>query len=151
MTTRRSLGLVLAASLLVASPLLSGCSLINNFLPNGAGGGIPTGVVPMQSVPDDFPSDVPLVDGEVVLGLSLPGKNGDKAWNVTIKVADANAFDDITTQLTDAGFEYQELGSNDQGSSGAFTKDPYTVLVVVSSDKDEWTANYTVTDAETGQ
>jgi hypothetical protein len=151
MTTRSSLGLVLAASLLVATPVLSGCSLIDNFLPNGVSGGIPAGVVPTQTIPDDFPSDVPLVDGDVVLGVTLPGENGDTAWNVTMKVADAEAFDEITTQLTDAGFDYQQLGSNDDGSSGAFTKDPYTVLVVVASAKGEWTANYTVTDAETGQ
>lgn len=150
MTTRRSLGLVLAASLLVATPLLSGCSLIDNFLPNGVSGGIPSGVVPSQSVPDDFPSDVPLADGEVLLGLSLPGKNGDTAWNVTIKVADDTAFDDISTQLTDAGFDSQKLESKDGRSSGAFTKDPYTVLVVVSLENGDWTANYTVTDAETG-
>jgi len=151
MTTRRPLALVLAAAIIVAAPLLSGCSLISNFLPGGTGGGIPGGVIPGQSVPADFPADVPLADGDVVLGLSVPGDNGEKAWNVTIKVADGDAFDDITTQLTDAGFDYQQLGSNDDGSSGAFTKDPYTVLVVVSSDNGDWTANYTVTDAETGQ
>jgi hypothetical protein len=151
MTTRRPLALVLAAAIIVATPLLSGCSLINNFLPGGGSGGLPGGVIPGTSVPADFPSDVPLAEGDVLLGLSLPGDNGEKAWNVTIKVADANAFDDITTQLTDAGFEYQKLGSNEDGSSGSFTKDPYTVLVVVSTDQGDWTANYTVTDADTGQ
>jgi hypothetical protein len=142
----RSAALVLAAVLL-AGPALSGCSIVSNFLPGGGnGGGLPGGVVPGQSVPDDFPSEVPLIDGDVLLGLSIPG-DGEKAWNVTIKVDGIEAFETIKTQLTDAGFEYREVGANETGATGGFSKEPYTVVVVVSSDNDSWAANYTVTDA----
>jgi hypothetical protein len=152
MTTRKPLALVLAGALLVAAPLLSGCSIINNFLPGGGGGGIPGGVIPAQSVPADFPKDdVPLIDGDVLLGLSLPGDDGEKAWNVTIQVDGVEAFDEIKTQLTDAGFEYQEVSVAADASTGGFTKDPLTVLVVVAQADDKWTANYTVTNADTGQ
>lgn len=145
--TRSSrLALALAGALLVTAPLLGGCSLINQFLPGGGIGG----VIPGQGVPSDFPSDVPLIDGEVILGLAVPGDEGQKAWNVTIKVSGADAFDAIKAQLTDAGFEYQELGSTGDGASGGFTKEPYTVIVVVAQADGDWTANYTVTNATNG-
>jgi hypothetical protein len=148
----RTTALVLAGALLLGAPALSGCSLINNFLPGGGSeGGLPGGVIPGQSIPSDFPSDVPLIDGDVLLALSIPADNGDKAWNVTIKVDGVDAWDTIKGQFDDAGYEYKELASSADGSSGAFSKDPYTALVVVSHDQDDWTANYTVTNADTGE
>jgi hypothetical protein len=144
---RKPLALALAGAVLITAPLLGGCSIIGNFLPGGGNSPV-DGVIPGAGVPGDFPEDdVPLIDGDVVLGLSVPGDNGEKAWNVTIKVSGADAFDTITGQLTDAGFEFQELGASSDGSSGGFTKDPYTVIVVVSQADGDWTANYTVTNA----
>lgn len=150
MTVRRSraTALVLAGALLLGAPAISGCSIISNFLPGGgSGGSLPDGVIPGTSVPSDFPSDVPLINGDVLLGLSIPGDDGKKAWNVTIKVDGIEAFETIKTQLTDAGFEYREVGANETGATGGFQKEPYTIVVVVSSDQDSWAANYTVTDA----
>ncbi len=145
---RKPTALVLAAALLVGAPAVTGCSLIGNFLPGGNPVG---GVIPGVGVPGDFPKDdVPLIDGEVVLGLAVPGDSGEKAWNVTIKVSGADAFDTIKDELTGAGFEYQELGSSGDGASGGFTKDPYTVIVVVTQADGDWTANYTVTNAADG-
>lgn len=146
MRTRKPLVLALAGVLLVA-PLLSGCSLINQFLPGGGGGN--GSVIPGMGVPGDFPSEVPLIDGDVLLGITVPGDNGEKAWNVTIKVSGADAFETIKTELTGAGFEYQELAMSSESSSGGFTKEPYTVIVVVAQADGEWNANYTVTDATT--
>lgn len=152
MTTRKPLVLALATAALIVTPLLSGCSIIDNFLPGGSGGGLPGGVIPGQGIPSDFPKDdVPLIDGDVLLGLSVPGDNGEKAWNVTIQVDGIGAFDEIKTQLTDAGFEYQEVSVAADASTGGFNKDPFTVLVVVAKADDKWTANYTVTNADTGQ
>jgi hypothetical protein len=152
MTPRKPLALVLAGAVLVATPLLSGCSIIDNFLPGGSGGGLPGGVIPGQGIPSDFPKDdVPLIDGDVLLGLAVPGDNGEKAWNVTIQVDGIEAFETIKTQLTDAGFEYQEVSVAADASTGGFTKEPYTVLLVVAKADDKWTANYTVTNASTGQ
>ncbi len=94
---------------------MTGCSLINNVVNSATGGNVPEGLGTGQSVPADFPSEVPLIDGDVVFGLSLPGDNGEKAWNVTINVSGARAFETIKTQLTDAGFEYQELSDGRVG------------------------------------
>lgn len=143
MTTRRStLALSLAAALLVG-PLLSGCSLLNQFLP---GGGT---VIPGTSVPSDFPDEVPLIDGDVLLGVKVPGGEGEQAWNVTIKVSGIDAYDTITADMEAAGFATQELAATAESKSAGFTKEPYSVIVVVAQADADWTANYTVTDAAT--
>ncbi|HEU4848820.1 MAG TPA: hypothetical protein VFS93_00225 [Terrimesophilobacter sp.] len=127
---------------LVLAPALAGCSAIEGIIENATGSQIDLGG---QSVPADFPSEVPLATGEVVFGLSAD-KDGEKVWNVTIKVS-AGAFDSISDQLTGAGFTLAE-GSKEvnNGSGGLFTSDKYSVLVVVSDDGSNGTlANYTVT------
>jgi hypothetical protein len=145
--SRRTAAIALAA-LIATAPLLGGCSIISNFLPGGGNGT----VIPGQGIPADFPKDdVPLIDGDVLLGLSVPGDDGEKAWNVTIKVEGIDAFEAIKAQLTDAGYEYQEVSIGDESSTGGFTKDPYSVLVVVTQADGDWTANYTVTNASTGK
>jgi hypothetical protein len=151
-TSRIPLTLALAGVILVGSPLLAGCSMINSVVHNVTGQDIPDGLTGGQAVPADFPSEVPLIDGDVLLGLSLPGGDSGDAWNVTIKVSGFDAWETIKGQFADAGYEYQEFQVvADKGGSGAFKGDPYSAVVVVSSDKDEWTANYTVTNADTGQ
>jgi hypothetical protein len=148
--TRKPLIVALAGVLLVGAPLLSGCSIINTVVDSATSGTVPEGLESGTTVPADFPTEVPLVDGEVVFGLSVPGDNGEKAWNVTINVAGADAFEGIKTQLTDAGFEYQGVSQGDSGSGGVFRKDDLTVLVgVAATNGDQWTANYTVTKAAT--
>jgi hypothetical protein len=147
--TRLPLTIALAGVLLVGSPLVAGCSLINTVVDSATGGTIPDGLDTGTTIPADFP-DVPLIDGEVVFTLSLPGDNGEKAWNVTINVSGAEAFETIKTELTDAGFEYQGVSDGESGTSGVFRKDDLTVLVgVAAGDGDQWVANYTVTTAET--
>ena len=147
--TRRSRLLaaaVLAASLVVVAPALTGCDAIRGAIEDATGGEVELGG---KELPADFPSAVPLIDGEVVASASVGGKDG-KGWNVTISVADGSAFDEISAQLTDAGFAASELGgSTEQGSTGTFTKKPYTVLVVVTGGDSPagWVANYTVTES----
>jgi hypothetical protein len=137
---------LLAVSLALVAPALTGCGVIQDAVEQATGGDVDFGG---NSVPEDFPSEVPLIDGEVLSGASAGNADG-KIWNVTIKVEDASAFDEIKTQLEDAGFEASELGgTTGEGSTGTFTKDPYGVLVVVGGgDSTEgWVANYTVTSS----
>ena len=120
---------LLAVSLALAAPALTGCGLIQDAVEKATGGDVDLGG---KSVPDDFPSDVPLIEGEVLYGASAGSEDG-KLWNVTIKVADASAFDEIAAQFEAAGFEASDLGgTSDQGATGTFTKDPYGVFVVVT-------------------
>ena len=148
---RRRLPLIaLAGSLALAAPLmLSGCSLLHLPGSNGGGVSIPgVGSVGSGKLPSDFPtSDVPVIKGDVVSGLSL-GSGADKAWNVTIKVSGVDAFDEIATELTGAGFKQEELGGKTaDGATGVFTKGEYSVAILLSKadDKTGFVANYTVT------
>lgn len=133
--------IALAAGLVLAAPLLSGCGVINNVVSNATGGDVN---LPSNSVPDDFPSEVPLADGTVTLGMSL-GDETAKAWNVSVEVSGAESFDAIATQLTDAGFTREPVTDGTEATTGAFTKDELTVLVVVAQTDGTWLANYTVT------
>jgi len=150
-TVRRRLPLIaLAGALALATPLmLSGCSLLH--LPGSHSSGITipgVGSAGTGKLPSDFPTtDVPVISGDVVSGLSL-GTGKDKAWNVTIKVSGVDAFDDIASQLTGAGFTQEELGGKTaDGATGVFTKGDYNVAVLLSKsdDKTGYVANYTVT------
>jgi hypothetical protein len=142
-TSRLITAVLLALSLAVVTPALTGCGAIKDVIEKATGGEVTGGT----SVPEDFPDAVPLIEGEVLAGGAV-GDEDSKVWNVTIKVDDAGAFDQITTQLEGAGFESSDLGgSTGEGSAGTFTKDPYGVFVVVAGGDTEegWVANYTVT------
>ncbi|MEP6842599.1 MAG: hypothetical protein ABJA11_03695 [Pseudolysinimonas sp.] len=151
-TRRRRFPLIaLAGSLALAAPLmLSGCSLLH--LPGSSNGGgitIPgVGSAGTGKLPSDFPtSDVPVIKGDIVSGLSL-GAGKDKAWNVTVKVSGVDSFDEISSELTGAGFKQQtDGGKTDDGATGVFAKGGYNVVVLLSKadDKTGFVANYTVT------
>jgi hypothetical protein len=143
---RRIWAAVIAASVLIA-PAVSGCSFnpIESAIEGATGGNVDIGGT---SVPDDFPSEVPLIDGEVVSGFGV-GTAPEKAWNVTIKVPDASALDEIKTQLEGAGFtsdiDDAEIGGI---TGGMYSNGTYSVLIVVAEDGNGgWAAAYTVTPA----
>ena len=104
---------LLAVSLAFVAPALTGCGLIRDAVEQATGGEVDFGG---KSVPDDFPSEVPLIEGEVLSGASAGNADG-KIWNVTIKVDDASAFDEIAAQFEAAGFEASELGGTGEPHS----------------------------------
>src|SRR5690554_3246737 len=140
---RRIWAVVIAASVLVA-PALSGCSFnpIESAIEGATGGNVDIGGT---SVPDDFPSEVPLIDGEVVSGFGV-GTAPEKAWNVTIKVPDASALDTIKGQLEGAGFASDIDDAAIGGlTGGMYSNGTYSVLIVVAEDGNGgWAAAYTV-------
>ena len=151
----RALTAAIAASLLVASPLLlSGCSL----LPGQHGGGginIPgVGSFGSGKLPSSWPRDVPVISGDVLTGASIGNANSKdgQGWNATIKVSGADAYGQIKTQLTGGGFtvDSEPDPGDAQGGTGTFKSSKYDVLVVVTKadDKTGWVANYTVTTAD---
>ena len=142
------LALVLA---LAITPALAGCfgNPIEQIVEGATGGDVS---LPGKSVPDDFPkADVPLIDGEVVLGAGIGNADG-KVWNITIKVGGLDAADQIKSQLEGAGFTASQAGNGgitDQGATLAYENGTYNVLVVVTKDADNgFVANYTVAQAK---
>ena len=139
------LAIVLA---LAITPTLSGCfgNPIEQIVEGATGGDVS---LPGQGLPDDFPAEVPLIDGEVVFGMGM-GDAGAKAWNVTVRVAGLEAADTIKAELEGAGFTPNEagIGGTAEGTTSLlYESAAYTVLVVVTSDSDKgFVANYTVTD-----
>jgi hypothetical protein len=129
---------------LLAAPALSGCS-VKNLVHNATGGKVDLGG---KQVPSDFPSEVPLVKGDVLLGASVKGDNGDKVWNVTIKASAATTFDEIKSEFEGAGFETGDIGGQTDGAGTAtFTNGTYSAAVVFAkNDKGDRVANYTVTN-----
>lgn len=138
------LAIVLA---LAITPTLSGCfgNPIEQIVEGATGGDVS---LPGSSVPDDFPTDVPLYDGEVTFGLGVGNTDG-KAWNVTIRVLGIDAADEIKSQLEGAGFAANEAGiggTTEDGATLIYANDKYSVLVVVTKDSDGFVANYTVSE-----
>lgn len=132
------------ALVLLAGPALTGCS-VQNLVHDVTGGKVDVGG---KKVPSDFPAEVPLVKGDVLLGASVKGDNGDKVWNVTIKATAAISFADIKSEFEGAGFETGDIGGESDGAGTAtFTNGTYSALVAFAKDdKGNWVANYTVSN-----
>jgi len=152
MTTqhRRYIVTIAVAMSLALAPTLTGCfggNPIEGIIENATGGDVDLGGT---SVPDDFPSEVPLYDGEVVFGAGI-GFEGEKAWNVSVRLPDATAIDAIAADLESAGFETQvQTDPSAEGGTVISEGTNFGVLVVVVKDDAGFIANYTVTTKSAG-
>lgn len=145
--TRYSAPLAIVIALAIA-PTLTGCfgNPVESIIEGATGGQVDLGGT---SIPDGFPSDqVPVIDGEILYGGSL-GSGTDKIFNVTVRVSDGAALEQIKSDLEAAGFSSQaDLGDTTNGGTYIASTDAWGVLVVVSEDgSNGWVANYTVTTA----
>ena len=143
----RSLSTAIAlATALVLAPALTGCGGIEGLIEQATGGEVN---VSIGSLPDGWPTEVPVIDGDIIAGGTAANDSDNPGWNVTIKVENEAAFADIKAQLEGAGFESVDAGELDGGdtiSSGAFKNANYGVLVAVSGSDGAFVANYTVID-----
>lgn len=145
--TRMTIPIAIVLAVAVA-PALSGCfgNPIEQVIEGATGGDVDLGG---SNVPNGFPAEVPLIDGEVLFGGSF-GSDDGRVWNVTIKVGSAGALDEIVAQLEGAGFTSSAEGfgsSTSEGGTAIVENANYGVLVVVSQDGDNgFVANYTVTE-----
>jgi hypothetical protein len=129
---------------LFAGPALAGCS-VQNLVHDVTGGKVD---VPGKSVPKDFPSAVPLASGEVLSGAAV-GDAKAKVWNVTVRVKNGSAIDDVLTTLTSAGFTCKTL-TKTTADGGAIVGDKGKINVAVVEIKDDkgFVLNYTVTKGD---
>ena len=148
-TTLRSRSTAIAvAAALVLTPLLGGCSVIAGIVNQASDGKIN---VSAGELPADWPTAVPVISGEVLVGGKVLDDDGKPAWNATIKVESEAAFADIQVQLEGAGFTQVDAGELDGGdtiTSGAFKNDTYGVIVAVTGADGKFVANYTVVEGE---
>ena len=146
--TRRLTTAIAIASALVFAPVLTGCGALEGIIEQATGGEVN---VSMGNLPDGWPAEVPVIDGEILIGGTTTTDDGTPGWNVTIKVESEETFAEIAAQLTDAGFESVDAGELDGGdaiTSGAFKNANYGVLVAVTGAEGNFVANYTVVEGD---
>ena len=129
---------------LFAGPALAGCS-VQNLVHDVTGGTVD---VPGKSVPKDFPREVPLASGEVLSGAGV-GDAKSKIWNVSVRVTDSTAINDVLNTLTAAGFTCKTL-TETAPDGGALVGDKGNLNVAVVEIKSDtgFVLNYTVTKGD---
>ena len=100
------------------------------------------------SVPEDFPTDVPLVEGEVTFAQRLETADG-LGWTLLVTTSGdpAAVAEQIRGDLQSNGFtvdEASELAGDAAGGAVLGEKADLTAFVLVSADSGETTATYTV-------
>ena len=101
------------------------------------------------SVPDDFPADVPLPEGEVSFAQRLESAEG-LGWSVVVTTSgDPTAVaEQVGTDLESSGFTVDNAsqfgGSDGSGGTVLAEKDDLSVLVLVAGDGGQTVVTYTV-------
>jgi hypothetical protein len=149
MNTRTRLTTAVAlASALVLAPMLTGCGALEGIIEQATGGDVN---VSIGQLPDGWPTEVPVINGDIIGGGTAKSDDGTPVWNVTIKVESEETFAEIQAQLEAAGFASVDAGELDGGdtiTSGAFKNDTYGVLVAVTGSDGNFIANYTVAEGD---
>lgn len=103
------------------------------------------------SVPDDFPSDIALVEGEVSFAQRIETADGI-GWSVQVAAADGDAAavaEQVRADLTAAGFtvdDQAQLPSADGGATVLAERADLSAFVLVSSDGQSTTVIYTINE-----
>jgi hypothetical protein len=144
--TRKLITAGIAVIMTVAvAPALAGCSALEGIIEQATGGQVNVSV---GSLPDGWPTDVEVVDGDILGGGTAETDEGKPVWNATIK-GSATSRDDAAALLTGAGFEAVELPAGaDVEFAQAFKNDTYGVLVATTGSEGDVLVNYTVTEGD---
>lgn len=89
-----------------------------------AGGGV--------SMPEDFPSDVPVIDAKLFTATSIPN-GSSKTWTILYQVDDpTKAYEAASKRLTDAGFTSTSSMQAAEGSYGTFENGTWSVMLTAA-------------------
>lgn len=170
-STTRRLALAITASALLSLGALSGCSaddisekvgeeLVENQLGDGADVDVDTdsGEVSIKDgdgnsyeaggdLPDDFPDEVPLIEGTVLSAVSVTDQ-GRGGWSVALTVDGSgdDAYAEAGAELESAGFT-KDTEITSGSTTGAWSKDTFEVLVSAFDNGDgNATVSYTVSE-----
>jgi hypothetical protein len=105
---RLAVALALAAATL---PVLTACSIgdtvqqtVNGAVQDATGGGVSLG----GELPADWPTEVPVIDGDILFTTGGIGEGETGGWVVTIKASSATPIEDARAQLEQASFAVAE-------------------------------------------
>lgn len=115
----------------------------NEIINNGPGEGVE---LSGQSIPKNFPTQVPLIEGEVASGGALTSE-GETMWTVQILANDPNVSEKIQQQMASAGFEGSFSAVGDD-AIGGFEGNEYETLVTVTERDGQISVSYIVSPAE---
>jgi hypothetical protein len=125
--------MIRALGVLVLIAVLTGCSAAPSPAPanTGENGAATSGPAPEgdqvgnsdATMPADFPSEIPLVDGELVEAAGL-----GTGWVLLFRVDDANAgFAEAADALAGAGFTEDARNASETEGFAQYSSDAYTV------------------------
>ena len=133
---RAASAVALSAALVVG---LSGCfgnpleQIVNQGVEEAIEGAT-GGAVGVGEMPEGWPNEVPVVDGEVLFGASGTANN-ETGWAVTIQAESSDALEQARQQLLAAGFAEDDTFA-EAGTAGvaAFSNPRYDVVVTAGND-----------------
>jgi hypothetical protein len=144
---RKTIAALAIVAALVMTPLLSGCGGIEGIIEQATGGAVQPSV---GELPNEWPTEVPIVEGEIVAGNKATDPENEEStlWTVIVGRNDdvESTKAAVTSSLEGAGFE----GVDTEGApvdALPFQNANYIVLVFVAvGENDTVTATYNVTE-----
>lgn len=96
-------------------------------------------------IPEDFPSEVPMIDGPIQSSFSMKVDTG-KTWTVAVEVKDvAAAANAAREKLTSAGFEESMWSEGEGMTMGMYSRDTLSVIISgIADDSDAQLVSYQV-------
>lgn len=105
------------------------------------------GGVTSGSLPSGFPTEIPVVEGNIEAGTQV-SQDGKSMWSVVVSIpSTAGVVDQITAAMTAAGFSTVYSSSTEGAEGGMFDNASYSVIVALSKNPtaDNFIASYIVT------
>lgn len=113
----------------------------SEFLKGATGADIDIGGT---SIPQNFPSQIPVADGEVEFGGSI-AVEGKRVWTVRIKSKDSAVFSKLQSTLRASGFE-ESFATEGESAMGAFEGHGYGLVVNVDKRDGAYGVTYVVSE-----